>query len=186
MSLKGVITDFPAYDLKTKIISNLNVSSMRLTCFAIIASVIFLSACTSSGTIATGSSPTLKVESAPTLVGAWEVTSSRTRGVGKNMLTFSSDGTFFRSGDSHPVVSGGHGAWKRVGPSQYNASYVSFTFDASGKWIGVSRNNLQLDMSAEGQEFKGTVKSSNRDLEDNELSRGSASLAGKRIQVQPF
>ncbi len=30
------------------------------------------------------------------LVGAWEVTVSRPGGVGKNLLTFSSDGTFFR------------------------------------------------------------------------------------------
>jgi hypothetical protein len=44
------------------------------------------------------------------LVGAWIVTASRPAGVGKNLLTFSSDGTFFRSGDTHPVLSGGHGA----------------------------------------------------------------------------
>ena len=34
------------------------------------------------------------------LVGAWIVTASRPAGVGKNLLTFSSDGTFFRSGVS--------------------------------------------------------------------------------------
>lgn len=159
---------------------------MRILFFAITASVIFLSGCTSPGTTAIGNSPSLQVESAPTLVGAWEVTANRARGVGKNLLTFSSDGTFFRSGDTHPVVSGGHGAWKRVGPNRYNASYVSFTFDASGKWTGVNRNNLQLDLSTEGQEFKGTVNSSNRDLEDNELNRASSPLSGKRIQVQAF
>jgi hypothetical protein len=123
---------------------------------------------------------------APTLVGAWEVTASRARGVGKNLLTFSSDGTFFRSGDTHPVVSGGHGAWKLVGPNQYQASYVSFTFDQSGKWAGVNRNNLQLNLSPDGNSFSGTVKSSNRDLEEKVTSTGTSPLAGKRIQVQPF
>ena len=111
---------------------------------------------------------------------------TRARGVGKNLLTFSSDGTFFRSGDTHPVLSGGHGAWKLVGPNQYHASYVAFTFDQSGKWIGVNRNNLQLSLSQDGNEFQGTVKSSNRDLQDNEIGTGTSPLAGKRIQVQPF
>jgi len=65
----------------------------------------------------------------PTLVGAWIVTASRPRGIGKNMLTFSSDGTFFRSGDTHPVVSGAHGAWKRVNDNEYHATYIAFRFD---------------------------------------------------------
>jgi hypothetical protein len=106
--------------------------------------------------------------------------------VGKNLLTFSSDGTFFRSGDTHPVLSGAHGAWKLVGPNQYQASYVAFTFDQSGKWMGINRNNLQLELSADGNSFSGTVKSSNRDLQENVISAGAATLAGQRIQVQPF
>ena len=53
-------------------------------------------------------------ETSQGLVGAWAVTASRPAGVGKNLLTFSSDGTFFRSGDTHPVLSGAHGAWKQV------------------------------------------------------------------------
>jgi hypothetical protein len=124
--------------------------------------------------------------SGPTLVGAWEVTSNRTRGVGKNLLTFSSDGTFFRSGDSHPVLSGAHGAWKLVSPNVYEASYVAFSFDATGKWSGVNRNNLRLTVAPDGNEFTGSVKSSNRDLQETVLSAGTATLVGKRIQVQPF
>src|SRR5690242_11506029 len=73
------------------------------------------------------------------LVGAWEVTASRPQGVGKNLLTFSSDGTFFRSGDTHPVLSGGHGAWKRMPDGSYDATYVAFRFDDARKWIGSTR-----------------------------------------------
>jgi len=159
---------------------------MLFRAFAIIASVTFLSSCASLEATTSGSSPNRVVTSKPTLVGAWEVTVSRARGVGKNLLTFSSDGTFFRSGDTHPVLSGGHGAWKLVGPNLYNASYVAFTFDQSGKWVGVNRNNLQLSVSPDGNEFTGTVKSSIRDLQDNEICTGTSPLAGKRIQVQPF
>lgn len=153
---------------------------------AIIVSVLVLSSCTSPGTNKSENSTNGAGTSNQTLVGAWEVTASRTRGVGKNLLTFSSDNTFFRSGDTHPVLSGAHGAWKLVDPNQYNASYVSFSFDQGGKWIGINRNNLQLILSPGGNEFTGTVKSSNRDLQDNVVSTGTSPLAGKRIQVQPF
>jgi hypothetical protein len=106
--------------------------------------------------------------------------------VGKNLLTFSSDGTFFRSGDTHPVLSGAHGAWKSVAPGVYQASYVALSFDASGKWVGINRNNLELRLSADGSSFEGTARSSNRDLQDNLLRGGAATLEGRRIQVQPF
>lgn len=123
---------------------------------------------------------------APSLVGAWEVTARRASGVGKNLLTFSSDGTFFRSGDTHPVLSGGHGAWKEVGPNVFQASYVAFTFDSDRKWTGVNRNNLEIRLGEDGNSFRGTVKTSNRDLQENVLSRGTSPLEGRRIRVQPF
>lgn len=159
---------------------------MLIRAFAIISSVTLLASCACPGTNAADSSPYRVGTSSQTLVGAWEVTASRARGVGKNLLTFSSDATFFRSGDTHPVLSGAHGAWKLVGPNLYNASYVSFSFDSSGKWTGINRNNLQISVGPDGNEFKGTVKSSNRDLQDNEISTGTSPLAGRRIQVQPF
>lgn len=154
--------------------------------FLVVATVVFGSSCASLDANTSGRSTHQIASADPTLVGAWEVTASRARGVGKNLLTFSSDGTFFRSGDTHPVLSGAHGAWKFVGPNQYNASYVSFSFDQSGKWTGINRNNLQLNLAPDGNEFNGTVKSSNRDLQDNVVSTATSPLAGKRIQVQPF
>ena len=140
-----------------------------------------------SGGCAVGGGPaSTQAQAQPSLVGAWEVVSRRASGVGKNLLTFSSDGTFFRSGDTHPVLSGAHGAWKAVSPGVYHASYVAFSFDAAGKWAGVNRNNLELRLSADGKSFEGTVRASIRDLQDNELRRGSSPLEGRRIEVQPF
>jgi len=152
----------------------------------VVAGAAILSSCASLESGASADSATRVAASGPTLVGAWEVTASRSRGVGKNLLTFSSDGTFFRSGDTHPVLSGAHGAWKLVGPNLYHASYVSLSFDQSGKWTGINRNNLQLSLGPDGNEFTGMVKSSNRDLQESEVSAGTSSLTGKRIQVQPF
>ena len=117
------------------------------------------------------------------LVGAWLVSSERCRGVGKNMLTFSSDGTFFRSGDTHPTLSGGHGAWKQVGPGSFEATYIAFRFDESQKWVGSAKTSLRIQLGTMPNEFTGTAKSVTRDLDDRELRVGESNLQGRRIEV---
>jgi hypothetical protein len=146
--------------------------------FAAIVSVVFLYGCAATGD--------RMAASGTSLVGAWEVSAQRSSGTGKNLLTFSSDGTFFRSGDTHPTLSGAHGAWKVAGPNLYQGTYVAFLFDKSGKWVGYARNNLEVSLSPDGNEFKGTARVSTRDLQDRETAKGSVPLVGKRIQVQPF
>ena len=120
------------------------------------------------------------------LVGAWIVTVSRPAGVGKNLLTFSSDGTFFRSGDTHPILSGGHGAWKRVGDREFDASYIAFRFDENRKWIGSTKTRIHIIPGPGDNEFTGVAKVSTRDLKDNEVGTSEVRLQGKRIQVEPF
>ncbi len=119
------------------------------------------------------------------LVGAWLVSSERSRGIGKNLLTFSSDGTFFRSGDTHPTLSGGHGAWKQVSPGSFEATYIAFRFDESQKWLGSTKTSLQIKVGSTPNEFTGTARSVTRDLEDRELRVGESKLQGRRIEVGP-
>lgn len=125
-------------------------------------------------------------DSARALVGAWEVTASRPRGVGKNLLTFSSDGTFFRSGDTHPLLSGGHGSWKRSGAGEFDATYVAFRFDASGQWVGSNKTRLRITPGPGPNEFKGVARTTVRDLQDQELRTSDVRLEGKRIAVEPL
>lgn len=120
------------------------------------------------------------------LVGAWIVTASRPAGVGKNLLTFSSDGTFFRSGDTHPVLSGAHGAWKRVGDREFDATYIAFRFDQDRKWIGSTKTRIHIISGPGDDEFAGMAKVSTRDLQDNEIGTSEVRLDGKRIRVEPF
>ncbi len=101
------------------------------------------------------------------------------------MLTFSSDGTFFRSGDTHPTLSGGHGAWKQVGPESFEATYIAFRFDESQKWIGSTKTSLRIKLGSKPNEFTGTAKSMTRDLDDKELRVGESNLQGRRIEVAP-
>jgi len=118
------------------------------------------------------------------LVGAWIVTVSRPTGVGKNLLTFSSDGTFFRSGDTHPVLSGGHGVWKQAGDSEFDATYIAFRFDQDRKWIGSTKTRIHITPGPGNNEFRGVAKTSTRDLQDNEIGMSEVRLEGKRIQVE--
>lgn len=120
------------------------------------------------------------------LVGAWIITANRARGVGKNLLTFSSDGTFFRSGDTHPVYSGGHGAWKRVGEREFDATYIAFNFDQTGKWIGSNKVRIHIVQGPGDNDFTAATKTTVLDLQDNVVIAREGRLAGKRIQVEPF
>lgn len=120
------------------------------------------------------------------LVGAWIVTVSRPAGVGKNLLTFSSDGTFFRSGDTHPVLSGGHGAWKRVTAGEFDATYIAFRFDDTRKWVGSTKTSIHIVPGSDRDVFTGVAKVSTRDLQDKETGVSEVRLQGKRIQVESF
>jgi len=145
---------------------------------------VSVAGCASSGS--TGTRQDAVADSGRGLVGAWIVTAHRARGEGKNLLTFSSDGTFFRSGDTHPVYSGGHGAWKRVGQREFEASYIAFTFDQAGKWTGSNLVGIRIVQGPGDNEFTATTKAAIRDLQDNVIRTGQGRLSGKRIQVEPF
>lgn len=120
------------------------------------------------------------------LIGAWIVTASRPAGVGKNLLTFSSDGTFFRSGDTHPVLSGGHGAWKPVGEKEFDATYIAFRFDQDRKWIGSTKTRIHIIPGPGDNEFTGVAKVTLRDLQDAEIGTSEVRLEGKRILAESF
>jgi len=145
---------------------------------------VLLSALTTS-LLAACASPGPSGDASGGLVGAWIVTASRPAGVGKNLLTFSSDGTFFRSGDTHPVLSGAHGAWKKTGDREFDATYIAFRFDQGGKWIGSTKTRIHIVSDPGTNEFTGVAKVSTRDLQDTEIGLSEVRLEGRRIQVDP-
>ena len=149
---------------------------MLVRMLAAITSLVFLFGCAATGD---------RAASGTGLVGAWEVTTTRSTGPGKALATFSSDGTFFRSGDTHTTFSGAHGTWKAVGPNLYQGTYVGLLFDQSGKFVGYARNNFQISLSGDN-ELKGDVRVSTRDLQDKETAKASVPFTGTRIQAQPF
>jgi hypothetical protein len=140
--------------------------------------------CTSTGAI--GARPLDSPAADSGLVGAWIVTATRARGAGKNLLTFSSDGTFFRSGDTHPVYSGGHGAWKRVGEGEFDATYIAFNFDPAGNWTGSNKVRIHIVRGPGPNEFTAATRTTEFDLQEKPIAEGQGRLSGKRIEVEPF
>jgi hypothetical protein len=147
---------------------------------------VFLASLLTAGLLVGCASLGPNVKTSGGLVGAWIVTASRPAGVGKNLLTFSSDGTFFRSGDTHPVLSGAHGSWKRIGDTAFDATYIAFRFDQAGKWIGSTMTRIHIIPGPGDNEFTGVAKVSTRDLQDKEIGTSEVRLEGKRIQVEQF
>jgi len=84
------------------------------------------------------------------------------------------------------VLSGGHGAWKRVSDREFDATYVAFRFDQSGKWVGSTKTRIRIFPGPGANEFSGTAKVSTRDLQDNEIGTSETRLEGKRIDVESF
>lgn len=120
------------------------------------------------------------------LVGAWLASASRPGGQGVILLTFTSDGTFFRSGDTHPVLSPAHGVWKRISDREFDATYIALRFDENRKFIGSQKTRIRIKQGLGENEFEGVANVSVLDLNGNEERAFETRLAGKRIQVEPF
>lgn len=120
------------------------------------------------------------------LVGAWLVSASRPGGEGVVLLTFTSDGTFFRSGDTHPTLSVAHGAWKRASNREFEGTYIALRFDENRKFVGTQKTRLRITQGPGANEFSGLAKVSVLDTSGKEEKTSETKLVGKRIQVEPF
>lgn len=125
-------------------------------------------------------------ETGHSLTGAWVVSASRPGGQGVILLTFNSDGTFFRSGDTHPVLSVAHGAWKQASGREYDGNYVALRFDENRKLVGTQKTRIHITLGPGDDQFTGVAKVSVRDLDDREERSSETTLAGKRIRVDSF
>ncbi len=138
-----------------------------------------------------GNSPSNTVQAADIeaqrgLVGAWIVSVLRPSGQGVVLLTFTSDGVFFRSGDTHPVLSVGHGVWKRISDRDYNGTYVALRFDDNRQFAGYQKTNLRITLGTTDNDFTGVAKVSTQDLNGKELASSESKTTGKRIEIEPF
>jgi hypothetical protein len=120
------------------------------------------------------------------LVGAWLASASRPTGQGVALLTFASDGTFFRSADNHPIQSVGHGVWLPVGEREFDASYIALRFDDSGTHIGSQKTRIRISVGPGMDQFTGMAKVSTLGLDGSVQGSSQTQLQGTRMSVEPF
>ncbi len=155
----------------------------RSVLLSLLAAVV-LAGCTSAGSTAARRDTAGEVGRG--LVGAWLVSATRPGGQGVVLLTFMSDGTFFRSGDTHPVLSVAHGAWKRISDREFDATYIALRFDENRKFVGTQKTRIRIAQGPSEDEFTGKAKVSVLDLNGKEERASETRLEGKRIQIEPF
>ena len=122
----------------------------------------------------------------PGMVGAWLVAVSRPTGHGAVLLTFTSDGTFLRSADTHPVQSVGHGVWHPVGERDVDATYIALRFDEARAHIGSQRTRLRLTLGPDPDQFTGLGKVSTLAVDGSVQGMSQTRLQGQRIGVDAF
>jgi hypothetical protein len=120
------------------------------------------------------------------LVGAWLAAASRPTGQGVVLLTFTSDGTFFRSADTHPVQSVGHGVWNPVGERDIDATYIALRFDENRAHIGTQKTLIRITVGPDGDSFTGLAKVATLALDGTVTATSQTQLTGQRIVVEPF
>ena len=121
-----------------------------------------------------------------TIVGTWELTSKRPTGVGAVLATFASDGTFLRSGDTHPNLSVGHGVWRRVGDGIFELTYVALRFDDARKHVGSQNVRVRITHDASGNALSALANVSVLDSGGKQTQAFETQLTGKRLQPAPF
>jgi hypothetical protein len=132
------------------------------------------------------SGPSGRPSAGPGLLGAWLVTVSRPTGQGAALLTFTSDGTFFRSADTHPVQSVGHGVWTPVDERDIDAMYIALRFDETRAHIGSQKTRLRLTLGPDPDRFTAVGKVSTLAVDGSVQGTSQTQLQGERIGVEAF
>jgi hypothetical protein len=78
------------------------------------------------------------------------------------------------------------GEWVRTGDHQFAFTNVSFNYAPSGPVSGTTKAVGSLTLNNEGNEFTGRFRAQSFDLAGNLLTSFTASVDGKRIQVEQF
>lgn len=121
------------------------------------------------------------------LVGPWTVTSMNPSGrQTKILLTFTADGSVFRTSDTHPVQGVGHGSWALINDREFDAMYVAMRFDEARQLVGTQKTRIRIMSEPGSDEFTGMTKVSMLDVDGNEQSAVQTMLVGSRLKLEAF
>jgi hypothetical protein len=121
------------------------------------------------------------------LTGSWLVTNSSPGSpANATLVTFIPGGAFIRAGTSHLSESPGHGAWKQVGESEYDITYVTVQFDKDGTFIGHRKSWLHATIDPSGTKFTAMARGATIDRNGVETPGTPGQNSGVRMVAEPF
>ena len=125
--------------------------------------------------------------SAGSLVGTWIITSTRAGSVPNGILvTVLPDGSFLRTGNTHPTETPAMGVWRQVNDTVYDVTYMALQFDNAGTFIGHRKTWLRIPLDASGDSFTGRFRVVTLDLNGAESAPTEGEIRGTRMVAEPF
>src|SRR5215813_8880945 len=98
-------------------------------------------------------------QDAQTLEGAWQVTVTiRNCQSGAPIRTVLALNTFVPGGSMFETANGflrspSHGTWRKIAAHDYTATFIFFTFNPDGSWLGSNRITRTITLSADHKTF---------------------------------
>lgn len=86
------------------------------------------------------------------------------------------------SGTAPSLTTHGHGAWKHLGGNRYSNKFKFFLFKADGSYNGWQKVSQQIDLSADGKQFKAVASVEIFDVDDKLAQKGCAAAAAVRFK----
>ena len=127
-------------------------------------------------------------QDAQTLEGAWRVTVTiRNCQTGAPMRTVLALNTFVPGGSMFETANGflrspSHGIWQKIGGNDYTATFMFFTFNPDGSWLGSNKITRTITLSGDHQTFSAIASVGIFDASGKLIATGCATEAAQRFE----
>lgn len=127
-------------------------------------------------------------QDAQTLEGAWRVTVTiRNCQTGAPMRTVLALNTFVPGGSMFETANGllrspSHGTWQKIAGHDYTATFMFFTFNPDGSWLGSNKITRTITLSGDHQTFTAIASVGIFDASGKLIATGCATEAAQRFE----
>ena len=127
-------------------------------------------------------------QDAQTLEGAWRVTVTlRNCQTGAPLRTVLALNTFVPGGSMFETANGflrspSHGTWQKITGHEYTATFLFFTFNPDGSWLGSNKITRTITLSGDHQTFTAIASVAVFDASGKLTATGCATEAAQRFE----
>src|SRR5215470_9019235 len=127
-------------------------------------------------------------QDAQTLEGAWHVTvtirNCQTGAPARTVLalnTFVPGGSMFETANGF-LRSPSHGTWQKITGHDYTATFIFFTFNPDGSWLGSNKITRTITLSGDHQTFTAIASVEVFDASGKLIANGCATETAERLE----